>query len=84
MAYDYMYSYCMFIYCAANYFLFFNLPCLFFQYIINEGPVFTFKTNFKAPRYKLINIDFTKPEMVGSSIWMPCILSLHLGPTVLL
>ena len=25
--------------------------------------MFTFKTNLKSPKYKLINIDFEKPEM---------------------
>ncbi|XP_041479677.1 prolyl endopeptidase-like isoform X1 [Lytechinus variegatus] len=34
-----------------------------YEYITNEGTLFTFKTNLKAPKYKLINIDFTKPEM---------------------
>ncbi|RMX37283.1 hypothetical protein pdam_00025183 [Pocillopora damicornis] len=34
-----------------------------YEYITNEGTLFTFKTNFKSPRYKLINIDFSKPEM---------------------
>ncbi|XP_066268669.1 prolyl endopeptidase-like [Branchiostoma lanceolatum] len=34
-----------------------------YEYIANEGTVFTFKTNLNAPRYKLINIDFSKPEM---------------------
>ncbi|XP_070208687.1 prolyl endopeptidase-like [Littorina saxatilis] len=33
-----------------------------YEYISNKGSVFTFKTNLKAPRYKLINIDFSKPE----------------------
>ncbi|XP_035660447.1 prolyl endopeptidase-like isoform X3 [Branchiostoma floridae] len=34
-----------------------------YEYIANEGTLFTFKTNLNAPRYKLINIDFSKPEM---------------------
>jgi len=33
-----------------------------YEYITNEGSMFTFKTNLKAPNYKLINIDFSKPE----------------------
>ncbi|XP_076808880.1 prolyl endopeptidase-like isoform X1 [Clavelina lepadiformis] len=34
-----------------------------YEYITNEGSLFTFKTNLNAPRYKLINIDITKPDM---------------------
>ncbi|XP_062520515.1 prolyl endopeptidase-like [Corticium candelabrum] len=34
-----------------------------YEYICNDGTLFTFKTNLNAPRYKLINIDFNKPEM---------------------
>lgn len=33
-----------------------------YEYITNEGTLFTFKTNLNAPKYKLINIDFSKPE----------------------
>lgn len=33
-----------------------------YEYITNEGTLFTFKTNLKAPNYKLIQIDFSKPE----------------------
>lgn len=32
-----------------------------YEYITNEGTIFTFKTNLCAPLYKLINIDFLKP-----------------------
>ncbi|XP_065063706.1 prolyl endopeptidase-like [Rhopilema esculentum] len=34
-----------------------------YVYIANNGTMFTFKTNLNAPKYKVINIDFAKPEM---------------------
>lgn len=37
-----------------------------YEYIANDGTLFTFKTNLKSPNYKLINIDFEKP---GQENW---------------
>ncbi|XP_064382801.1 prolyl endopeptidase-like [Halichondria panicea] len=31
------------------------------DFICNHGTVFTFKTDFEAPRYRLVNIDITQP-----------------------
>ncbi|XP_072911937.1 prolyl endopeptidase-like [Hemitrygon akajei] len=33
-----------------------------YEYITNEGTIFTFKTNLNAPCYCLINIDFSDPD----------------------
>ncbi|XP_024359467.1 uncharacterized protein [Physcomitrium patens] len=34
-----------------------------YQYVANDGPVFTFLTNKNAPRYKVSRVDFNNPEV---------------------
>ena len=36
-----------------------------YEYLTNNGTVFTFKTNKDAAKYKIINIDFSKIEEVS-------------------
>uniref|UniRef100_A0A3B3H2K1 Prolyl endopeptidase n=1 Tax=Oryzias latipes TaxID=8090 RepID=A0A3B3H2K1_ORYLA len=36
-----------------------------YEYVTNEGTLFTFKTNLDAPRYRLININFDSPEQTN-------------------
>lgn len=34
-----------------------------YQYVANDGPVFTFLTNRSAPRYKVTRVDINNPEV---------------------
>ncbi|KAF7244537.1 hypothetical protein EG68_10664 [Paragonimus skrjabini miyazakii] len=36
-----------------------------YEYITNDGPVLTIRTNLNAPMYKLINIDLSNPDRVS-------------------
>ena len=31
-----------------------------YDYVTNDGPIFYFKTNLNAPKYKVVSLDFTK------------------------
>lgn len=39
-----------------------------YDYITNDGPVFYFKTNLHAPKYRIIKIDLTRPEQFSAPV----------------
>ncbi|CAI8048976.1 Prolyl endopeptidase, partial [Geodia barretti] len=47
------------------------LPPHFPQFICNQGTVFTLKTDLDACRYRLINIDITKPDKADWTTLVP-------------
>jgi len=36
-----------------------------YDYVANDGPVFTFKTNLNAPRYKLVRVDLSDESKIN-------------------